>query len=512
MTWNLISLDTSSIIATWEQTAWLLWSMKNTFHLMKNRDFSILKYALIWILILIPIVLIFMLLTKKLTLFNMWFWEGYWLRLITWEFGAGKTKNVFQSAYLRKKLNPHGILISNINYDFVDFYFNSKKDFDFILRDLVAYIHRTNNLDDLKKSIDFPPIKIIVDEAHLYLFSRDFKWFTKDILLVLTQCRKRDISVDFITQELWQIDVFIRRLCPYIEYFEKLPLWLSRQSILYSLDVEWTSMKNEEMFEEVESSILLPFSRWPIFNKKVKDYYAQKYLTKFVIGYENVRYSDEDNSDTISKRYPEFEKKMLENLEDYRKPKLKKIWILDKILLKINDKSNKNKNEHVLNSRIKFNSSYINDFKSYLWDEKFSSILNNAWFTSVSSDSDSKLNILNTQEKMINLLIDSVSESDLTNINNYSSYLIDQFYKFKWFLVHRLSNSSISLCWDEYDEYELTFYTFKDWSRFDEFKIDEMYKYILDHKLYLEIPKNELVKFDKFVQESENNIQIIETL
>jgi hypothetical protein len=62
-----------------------------------------------------------------------------------------------------------------MNYDFVDFYFNSKKDFDFILRDLVQYIHETNEDEELKKSITFPPIKIIVDEAHLYLFARDFK-------------------------------------------------------------------------------------------------------------------------------------------------------------------------------------------------------------------------------------------------------------------------------------------------------------------------------------------------
>ena len=295
--------------------------LQNLWHEMQNFDFRILKWFLIFLAVAVPLFLIYMLISWKLTIFNTWFWEGYWLRLITWEFGAWKTKNVFQSAFLWKKKNPNWILISNMNYDFVDFYFNSKKDFDFLLRDLVKYIHETNNDEDLKKSIDFPPVKIIVDEAHLYLFARDFKWFTKDILLVLTQCRKRDISVDFITQELWQIDVFIRRLCPYIEYFEKLPFGLSRQSILYSLDVEWTSMKNDEMFEVVEACYLLPFSWWPIFNKSVKDYYSQKFLTKKVIWYEDVWYSWEDKEETCSRRYEEFKEKMLKNLEDYRKPK-----------------------------------------------------------------------------------------------------------------------------------------------------------------------------------------------
>lgn len=324
---NLINLDTSTILNnTWSFFKWV-------FSGVSNWDFSLLKYVLIGVLILIPIVIIFLLISWKVCLFNTWFGEWYWLRLITGEFWSWKTKNVFQSAFLWKKANPNWILISNLKYDFVDFYFNSKKDFDFLLRDLVRYIYDTNNEEDLKKSIDFPPVKIIVDEAHLYLFARDFKWFTKDILLVLTQCRKRDISVDFITQELWQIDVFIRRLCPYIEYFQKLPFWLTKQSILYSLDVEWTSMKNEEMFEEVESSRLLPFSRWPVFNKKVIDYYNQKYLTKKVIWYDDVRYTDEDKDAQYSNKYEEFKEKMLKNLEEYRKPKSKKLWFFEKYVI-----------------------------------------------------------------------------------------------------------------------------------------------------------------------------------
>lgn len=354
MSENLIpAIDTSSVTSnSWWFMHWI-WSSVSTW------DFSLLKWILIWVLILIPIVIAFLLISWKVTLFNMWFWEGYWLRLITWEFGSWKTKNVFQSAFLWKKANPNWILISNLKYDFVDFYFNSKKDFDFLLRDLVRYIHDTNNLEDLKKSINFPPIKIIVDEAHLYLFARDFKWFTKDILLVLTQCRKRDISVDFITQELWQIDVFIRRLCPYIEYFQKLPLGLTKQSILYSLDVEGTSMKNEEMFEEVESSWLLPFSRWPVFNKKIKDYYNQKYLTKFVIGYENVRCTDEDKSDTVSKKYPEFKEKMLKNLEEFRKSKSKQVTLFNKLYKKIWPKEHVNddlllKQSDIIKSLLKY--------------------------------------------------------------------------------------------------------------------------------------------------------------
>ena len=308
--------------------------LQNLWAEIQNFDFRILKRFLIALAVIIPLWILYFLISWKLCLFNSWFGEWYWLRLITGDFWSWKTKNVFQSAFLWKKKNPHWILISNMNYDFVDFHFNTKKDFDFILRDLVQYILDTNSIDDLKSSIDFPPIKIIVDEAHLYLFARDFKWFTKDILLVLTQCRKRDISVDFITQELWQIDVFIRRLCPYIEYFKKLPFWFTRQSIFYSLDVEWTSMHDEEMFDEIEFSYLFPFSRWPIFDKSVKDFYAQKYLTKHVIWIwnNNVWASDEDKDALVSNRYPEFKEKMLKNLEDYRKPVERVPWKLEKFL------------------------------------------------------------------------------------------------------------------------------------------------------------------------------------
>lgn len=339
----LIKIDPIVVDWTW----WGAWSsIWNAFWSFRNqvtsRDFSLLKWVLIWLAILIPIVLIYLFMSWKICLFNTWFWEGYWLRLVTWSFWSWKTKNVFQSAYLRKKMNPNWILISNLNYDFVDFHFDSKRDFDFILRDLVQYIRDTNNEEELKKSIDFPPIKIIVDEAHLYLFARDFKWFTKDILLVLTQCRKRDISIDFITQELWQIDVFIRRLCPYIEYFEKMPLWLTRQSILYSLDVEGTSMKNEEMFEEIESSLLLPFSRWPVFDKRVKHYYEQKFLTKYVIWWVDVWATDEDKDDIVSKKYPEFKEKMLNNLKEYRTPKSKELSAVEKLLKKMGPKSHVN--------------------------------------------------------------------------------------------------------------------------------------------------------------------------
>ena len=273
LTWNFIE-----VVPLW-QGGGITSAFKSFFSQVSTWDFSLLKRVLIGLPIVWIILLIYRFITWKIRAYDDWtFGQWYWLRLITGAFWTWKTKNVFQSAYIRKKDNPDWILISNLDYDFVDIYFNSKKDFDFIMKDIVQYIYDTNKSEDLKNSIDFPPIKIIVDEAHLYLFAREFKTFTKDLLLVLTQCRKRDISIDFITQELWQIDVFIRRLCPYIEYFESSYLWTTKQSIFYCLDSDATSMRKEESFEEVESTYLLPFSRVPYIKPSIKWYYEQKYL------------------------------------------------------------------------------------------------------------------------------------------------------------------------------------------------------------------------------------------
>lgn len=322
------------IVPLWQW--WGIWNaFKSFFNQVSSWDFSILKWVLIAIPIVAVLIIIYFFISWKLRVLDNWtFWQWYWLRLITGAFGIWKTKNVFQSAYLWKKDNPEGILISNIKYDFVDIPFNSKRDFDFIMKDIVQYIRDTNNYDELKKSIDFPPIKIIVDEAHLYLFAREFKSFTKDLLLVLTQCRKRDISIDFITQELWQIDVFIRRLCPYIEYFESAPLGLTKQSIYYCLDADTTSMRDEEKFEEVESVYLLPFSRWPTFRPILKWYYEQKFLTKYVIWWEDIYSTSESDDLLTSYKYNDFKDLMMKKTEERRTPLPPKKTIFDSLFKK----------------------------------------------------------------------------------------------------------------------------------------------------------------------------------
>lgn len=268
---------------------------------------------IIWFLLLFGLIYIFA--TWKITLYNTMFGQGYWLKLITWTFGAGKTKNVYQSAFLWKQENPHWLIISNLNYSFVDIYFDDKTDFGFLMEYLVKYIQETNDPVALKKNFDFPPIKVIVDEAHLYLFSRDFKTFWSDQLLVLTQCRKRSISIDFITQELWQIDVFIRRLITYVHHFTPVFKSWTSQSMLYVRDNTSTDINDPIAFEEIEQSFLVPHSWTLKLRPKLQEFYDQHRMTKWVVGAKSV----------FDRDYHKFKQILWSKVEAYRKPPIKEI-------------------------------------------------------------------------------------------------------------------------------------------------------------------------------------------
>ena len=71
---------------------------------------------------------------------------------------------------MEEEENPNWIIISNLDYDFVDIHFDNKTDFANLLKFLVRYIQDTNDYEWLKDNYEFPPIKVIVDEAHIYLF------------------------------------------------------------------------------------------------------------------------------------------------------------------------------------------------------------------------------------------------------------------------------------------------------------------------------------------------------
>lgn len=208
--------------------------------------------------------------------------KDYWLKIVTGDFGAWKTKNIFQDAFNRKQKYPDWLLIANIPYDFVDLYFSTKEDLDKILEFISHYIAVTNTIDRFKK-IDFPFIRIIIDEAHLYFFSRDFKSLNKTALQIITQCRKRFIQVDFVTQELAQLDVFMRRLMPYVMNYEKRLFGFQRATMYYFKVAEVSDIWDELKVEALETEYLRPDKIQKYFNKKLQHYFDQKYLTYHVI-------------------------------------------------------------------------------------------------------------------------------------------------------------------------------------------------------------------------------------
>ena len=147
------------------------------------------------------------------------------------------------------------------------------KIFDF----LKQYTARTNNLIDLKEDI-FPYIRIDIDEAHIYFPSRGRKDFDKDSLLVMTQCRKRNMAFNFVSQELSQLDIFMRRLMPYIMYYKKRLFGFTLAYMFYFKVKETTDIGDEMKVEEIEKEYIRPDKIQLLFNKKLKLFYI-----KFII-------------------------------------------------------------------------------------------------------------------------------------------------------------------------------------------------------------------------------------
>ena len=228
----------------------------------------------------------------------------YWVKIILWEFWAWKTYNVFYEAYLRKLSKENPYIIANVPYHFVDLFYSSTDDLIKIFQYLVRYSEETNTKEILDQYKRFRPIIFILDEAHLYFFSRWFsKNFNREQLIVLTQVRKRKVSMYLITQELAQLDSTFRRLVPTVrKYYKWFGLW--RWFVDYSLKKDDTEVKNEEIADKVGwwpifGSYLAPRAKhWIlrlIWSKKLaffKDFWTSYYVTWFEKKLDNLTYDD----------------------------------------------------------------------------------------------------------------------------------------------------------------------------------------------------------------------------
>lgn len=218
---------------------------------------------------------------KKLLDSIRWVQEEYWINIVTGTFWSWKTKNVFSEAYLWKLDNPNGLLIANVPYDGVDILFSSPADLTRLLSYIFNYLRNTNNIPFLQDGV-FPPIRLIVDESHLYFFSRDFKNFNMEMFTILTQCRKRKVWIYMITQELPQIDKLIRRLVPEVIQYSLWKFGFAYRSLLYFKSTERSDIADEFNVIELKTNIIRPNNIRLLFNKDIQHFYDQKYLTYYI--------------------------------------------------------------------------------------------------------------------------------------------------------------------------------------------------------------------------------------
>lgn len=217
--------------------------------------------------------------------------KGNWIFGITIDlgaFGAWKTYNIFKEALdIKRKHNAY--IISNNPYYFCDLHFNSSDDLWKVFKHLVTYFQKTNTKPYLE-SERFRPIVFILDEAHLYFFSRKAMSNLKDdnTMITVSQCRKRNILIRFITQELAQLDSTFRRLVPNVRKFYVGMFWLSiwRE---YHLVKDDTDVKNEEVAEIVGRWFFLKPGAilWRIkhfISKRYKQYHSERWVSRYIVG------------------------------------------------------------------------------------------------------------------------------------------------------------------------------------------------------------------------------------
>lgn len=143
-------------------------------------------------------------------------------------FGSGKTFWTFlEISQLDKNKN---LIIANVPYKFVDVPYSTASELYDIIEDLEFYVDKSNEdvLWYYKNRRYFKNIVIVVDEAHLYFNSRHWgkkwKWdvpLIDRLDIILTQCRKRNIKIVFISQRLKRVDINIRRMTDFVVRYKK---------------------------------------------------------------------------------------------------------------------------------------------------------------------------------------------------------------------------------------------------------------------------------------------------
>lgn len=161
--------------------------------------------------------------------------KQYWVYSVMGNFGSGKTFWTFlEVSQLDKSKN---FIIANVPYKFVDLFYSKPQELYAIIGALESWVLDTNNdiLSYYFARAVYKNIVLIVDEAHLYFNAR--KWDKGGLMerldILLTQCRKRNIKIFFISQRLKRVDINIRRMTDFVVRYK-----LRRIPIL---GIQWSS-------------------------------------------------------------------------------------------------------------------------------------------------------------------------------------------------------------------------------------------------------------------------------
>lgn len=135
----------------------------------------------------------------------------YWLEIILWEFWAWK------SFYTHRSITNfwHRKSIKIWNYTSPDFDLQFRS-----INDLILILDAIYNFKKDRKNIK-QRIEIIIDEAPIYFWNREFKNFPKKLLSFLVQLRKLNVSMKVIAQDLKMLDINFRRLCYNVKKYYK---------------------------------------------------------------------------------------------------------------------------------------------------------------------------------------------------------------------------------------------------------------------------------------------------
>ena len=217
------------------------------------------------------------------------FGKNFGVYCVMGNFWSGKTSWTFLD--LSKVDKRKTYIIANVKYSFVDKFFNTPKDLSLVLDSVINYCKITNK--DIKKYYEerekYKDIILVVDEAHLYFDSRNWKNYSSSLDVILSQCRKRNIKVLFISQRLKRVDLNIRRLADFVIRYrrERKPIFIGFEWVkrfIYSNEGDLADIQGDDQRtyitngenpqlndiekSEVDKNFFTPLFRWSLWKLK----------------------------------------------------------------------------------------------------------------------------------------------------------------------------------------------------------------------------------------------------